>query len=306
MNSNKRLTESTDTIFWARLSIILPMIIWLLVCYQVQYLIILISAFCGCLLALSLMFFFNISSKISLEIANAFSVAGIVTLLVPIGFQWHIVAIIIFLSVFLGYVCFGGAGNQLLNTAALSVICILTLSGFVSELTIVDGNKHFQHIMGDFLVSFSDHEISYNLILISFGIHPEFTVVIPPLFFVFGSIFSIILKVVDWRAMVTYLLFVSAGIFVMEFPMIRIQEIFLPLMVGTIFMVTDNLTTPVRGIGRMLFGTGSGITTAFLFSFSNYNNIFSMTLGILFWNFLSPLINELFRFRHLRRIRKED
>ena len=65
------------------------------------------------------------------------------------------------------------------------------------------------------------------------------------------------------------------------------------LMLGSIFMATDYVTSPITDAGRLVFGIGCGFLTACFRCFASAAE--GVSFAILLMNLLVPYINELFR-----------
>ena len=63
------------------------------------------------------------------------------------------------------------------------------------------------------------------------------------------------------------------------------------VMLGSIFMATDYVTSPYTNKGKLIFGIGCGFVTAAIRVFGNYAE--GVTFAILLMNILVPYINEL-------------
>ena len=63
------------------------------------------------------------------------------------------------------------------------------------------------------------------------------------------------------------------------------------VMLGAIFMATDNVTSPFTNWGKVIFGVGCGLITAAIRVFGNYAE--GVTFAILLMNILVPYINDL-------------
>lgn len=62
------------------------------------------------------------------------------------------------------------------------------------------------------------------------------------------------------------------------------------ILFGAVFMATDYATSPVYGIGKLLFGIGCGIIVVVIRKYGNYPE--GVTFAILFMNCVSPLIDR--------------
>lgn len=125
-------------------------------------------------------------------------------------------------------------------------------------------------------------EVSIALILISF-------------------IFLLAVKVIDWRAPVTFVSTVALCSFISGFigkssvlgglNEMLIQLLTGGLMFGATFMVTDYATTPVTKPGRLIFGFGCGIITFLIRRFGGYPE--GVMFSILIMNSIAPHLNNL-------------
>lgn len=65
------------------------------------------------------------------------------------------------------------------------------------------------------------------------------------------------------------------------------------VLLGSVFMASDPVTTPTTYLGKAIFGLGCGVLTMFMRRFATYPD--SMLFAILFMNILTPQINVLTR-----------
>ncbi|MDR0731256.1 MAG: RnfABCDGE type electron transport complex subunit D [Treponema sp.] len=63
------------------------------------------------------------------------------------------------------------------------------------------------------------------------------------------------------------------------------------LLFGAVFMVTDYVTAPLTGKGKLIFGFGAGLITVLIRKWGSYPE--GVTYGILIMNALSPFLNRL-------------
>lgn len=61
-------------------------------------------------------------------------------------------------------------------------------------------------------------------------------------------------------------------------------------MLGAFFMATDMVTTPLSGLGKLIFGIGAGLLTAIIRFYGGYPE--GVSFSILLMNAFTPLINR--------------
>jgi len=116
---------------------------------------------------------------------------------------------------------------------------------------------------------------------------------------IFGGLFMIWRKVIDWQLPFSIILtaFVFAGIFHLIDPTIYIDPSFHlftgGLMLGAIFMATDMVTSPMTISGKWVFGVGIGLITIIIRFWGAYPE--GISFAILIMNAFVPLINNGFK-----------
>ncbi len=109
-----------------------------------------------------------------------------------------------------------------------------------------------------------------------------------------GGIYLLVRRVISWHTPVCYI----ATVFVLSL----IAEGFSftgalawvlsgGLVIGAFFMATDYSTTPVTGLGKVVFGVGAGLLTALIRFFGAYPE--GVSFAILLMNILTPYIDKL-------------
>ncbi|MFH1504347.1 MAG: RnfABCDGE type electron transport complex subunit D [Candidatus Omnitrophota bacterium] len=112
---------------------------------------------------------------------------------------------------------------------------------------------------------------------------------------IIGGVYLLIRKIADWRGPLTLLLSVSIITFTLNIINPLNGQIWFHLfsgglLLGTFFMVTDPVTTPLTKKGRYIFGAGCGLLMMIIRYFSGLPE--GMMYSILFMNALTPLINR--------------
>lgn len=111
-----------------------------------------------------------------------------------------------------------------------------------------------------------------------------------------GGLYLIVRRVITWHIPVAYIGTVALLTFI--FPQnadamgFMLSELFSGgLMLGAIFMATDYVTSPITGVGRLIYGVGCGLITVFIRYFGGYAE--GVTFAILIMNTLVWYIDML-------------
>ena len=117
-----------------------------------------------------------------------------------------------------------------------------------------------------------------------------------------GLVFMLWKKIITWQIPVSILLtvFVFTGIMHLVNP-VQYASPFVHLlsgglMLGTIFMETDYVTSPMSKNGMLVYGVGIGILTTVIRLFGSYPE--GMSFAILIMNAFTPLINSYIKPKH--------
>ena len=97
-------------------------------------------------------------------------------------------------------------------------------------------------------------------------------------------------KTIDWRAPLTMTLAGFLASWALGYdPLFSILSG--GILFGAVFMVTDYVTAPLTGRGKLIFGFGAGLITVLIRKWGGYPE--GVTYGILIMNALSPFLNRL-------------
>ena len=117
-----------------------------------------------------------------------------------------------------------------------------------------------------------------------------------------GLVFMLWKKIITWQIPVSILLtvFVFTGIMHLVNP-VQYASPFVHLlsgglMLGSIFMATDYVTSPMSKNGMLVYGVGIGILTTVIRLFGSYPE--GMSFAILIMNAFTPLINSYIKPKH--------
>ena len=106
----------------------------------------------------------------------------------------------------------------------------------------------------------------------------------------FGFIYLLLTKTIDWRAPVSMALSVVVFSFLFgRDPLFAIMTG--GVLFGAVFMTTDYVTGPLTATGKLIFGFGAGLVTVLIRQWGNYPE--GVTYGILIMNAVTPFLNRL-------------
>lgn len=213
------------------------------------------------------------------------------------------------ISTILGKMLFGGFGNNIFNPALLGRLFIMTcyttimnksgiyLNGLevdaitsatpLSNLLSIEGIGTYQTVVAPY----------GNLWNFFLGTIPGAVGETSALLCIIGFIYLTITKTIKWKIPVTYI----STVFVMTFiiGLINGVGIWYPLfhilsgglMLGSIFMATDPVTSPTTKWGQILYGICLGILTVFIRIYTNYPE--GVLTSILTMNMLVFIIDRI-------------
>lgn len=108
-----------------------------------------------------------------------------------------------------------------------------------------------------------------------------------------GFVYLLVRKVITWHIPVSIIATVFVFSFFMEgFDALSALTLVLSggLLLGSIFMATDYVTSPTTGAGKLIFGLGIGLITCLIRYFGSYPE--GMSFAILFMNIIVPYIDR--------------
>lgn len=122
-----------------------------------------------------------------------------------------------------------------------------------------------------------------------------------------GGLALILLRVVDWRIPVSYILTVAVLVLVLPGSKAGLANYVLfhllsgGVMLGALFMATDYVTSPITGKGRLIFGFGCGVLTVVIRLWGGFPE--GVSYSILLMNVATPFIDRLTRPRLFGRLK---
>ena len=106
-----------------------------------------------------------------------------------------------------------------------------------------------------------------------------------------GGVYLLVRRIIDWRIPLTFIGTVFVCYLLKDGAQMAVYQIFAGgLMLGAFFMATDYATSPVTGIGKIIFGVGCGILLFVIRAFASYPE--GCSFAILFMNVVTPMIDK--------------
>ncbi len=217
--------------------------------------------------------------------------------ILPPSVKWYAVSLGAVFAILVGKHLFGGLGNNIFNPALVGRVFLVatypkTMTTWIEPFSLQAVTEATPLALRKF-----DHILTpvSNLFLgNSSGCVGETSAIL----LILGGFYLLIRKVVDWRIPLSIIITVSliSSIFYVINPLNGSVSFHLfsgGLMLGTFFMATDPVTTPISKKGRFVFGLGCGILIMVIRYFSGLPE--GVMYSILFMNACVPLIDRIFR-----------
>lgn len=231
------------------------------------------------------------------EIHEGFLVTGLIfPLILPPTVPLWVVAVGVMFSVFFGKEVFGGTGRNIFNPAIVGRV-FLTIT-FPRIMTV-----NWKMPFVDAVTTATPLALfkSQNLITpykdLLFGNVPGCIGETFRIGLILGGLFLIVVKIVDWRIPLAYLVsvagfvFLSNHLFHTQFAPALFQILSGGMLLGAFFMATDPVTSPFTKPGRWIAGVLLGILTVIIRGLSGY--VEGVMFSILLVNAFTPLIDTL-------------
>ena len=238
---------------------------------------------------------------------EGFLVTGLIfSLILPPTIPLWMVAVGIIFGTFFGKEVFGGTGRNIFNPALVGrVFLSLAFPEFFATMW----QKPFWGGLGG-LVKYAPDAITGATPLIDFKSTGILTDCVSLLLgssagsigetfrigIIAGGIFLILVRIVDWRIPLSYLLTVSvfsftANIFGAQIAPPLFQILTGGLLFGAFFMATDPVTAPLTLQGKIVYGILLGVLTVLIRGFTGF--VEGVMFAILLMNAIAPLIDTL-------------
>ncbi len=210
----------------------------------------------------------------------------------------------------IGKMTFGGLGNNIFNPALVGRVFLLI--SFPAQMTtwpLVDATQAFpltytDAATGATALSLMNEHVtelpSYTSLLA--GAHGGSLGEISAIALLLGFAFMLWKKIISWHIPVTIIatVFVFTGIMHLvnagEYASPFVHILSGGLMLGSIFMATDYVTSPMTKKGMVIYAIGIGLLTSIIRLFGSYPE--GMSFAILIMNALTPLINTYVKPKH--------
>ena len=224
----------------------------------------------------------------------------------PSSLPWWMVIIGSLIAIGIGKMSFGGLGNNLFNPALVGRVFLLisfpaamTTWPVPDQLTLLGDNVDaltaatpLAYIKEGIFTTFTEMEMFLGNIGGSFGETCSAALIL-------GLIYLLATRTITWHIPVsiiaTVLIFtgIMHGIDPCTYasPLLHITSG--GLLLGSIFMATDYVTSPMTKTGQIIFGVGIGLITMIIRLFGSYPE--GISFAILIMNAVVPLINRYIR-----------
>ena len=250
------------------------------------------------------------------EINEGFLVTGLLfPLILPPGLPLWMVAVGVMFGVLVGKEIFGGTGRNLFNPAIVGR-CFLFLShGLVMGNSWIEPGKNWYGRLGEYATAPVD-AVSQATPLADKTLAP-----LSNLFFgnvsgcagetsalalILGGVLLLFFGVANWRTVISILVSFGVMTAVMgngDMHLVLWHYMAGGLLLGTFFMATDPVSSPMTNGGKFVYGALIGIATALI----RFKGSFAegMMFAILVGNMFAPIIDEVFIALHVRGLRNE-
>jgi len=237
--------------------------------------------------------------------------AILLVMTLPPTISWQKVALGSFISILIGKEIFGGLGSNIWNPALVGR-AFLSAAYPAALTTFSNPNNIFKFLSNNISssTSIATDAISSATPLALAKFDKVFTDPLKlfigqvggcigetsALSIIVGGLILIILKIVNWRMVVSYIgsVFLLTGIMYLINPSTYASPIFHifagGLMLGAFYMATDMVTTPYTNKGIVIFGIGAGLLVFLIRLFGGYPE--GVMFSILIMNSFTPLINK--------------
>ena len=213
----------------------------------------------------------------------------------PANAPWWMAIIGGVLAIVLVKQLFGGIGSNFMNPALTArAILFISWSGLMSTYPIAQPMAFTADVVTgatplNTLNAGSTEGL--NLLDLLLGNHGGVLGETCAIALIIGGVYLMIRKIADWRIPVFFI----GTVFVCYllkggFDMALYQVLSGGLLLGAFFMATDYATSPITGLGRIIFGIGCGLLLFVIRAFANYPE--GCSFAILFMNVATPLIDR--------------
>lgn len=228
---------------------------------------------------------------------------------VPSNLPWHIVFIGSAVSIGIAKMSFGGLGNNPFNPALVGrVFLLLSFPVQMTSWPVKGATLSFDAVTSATPLGILKEGVnagtSVDVLMRNmpsytdffFGMQSGSIGEVSAFAILLGLIYMIYRKIITWHIPVSMLLTITVltGIFWLLNPAKYVSPLFHLLtggiMLGSVFMATDYVTSPFTHRGMILFGVGIGLLTVLIRLFGSYPE--GVSFAILIMNAFVPMINK--------------
>jgi Na+-transporting NADH:ubiquinone oxidoreductase subunit B/electron transport complex protein RnfD len=231
------------------------------------------------------------------EIEEGFLVTGLIfPLILPPTAPLWVVAVGIAFGVFFGKEVFGGTGRNIFNPALVGRIFI-TIA--FPEIMSATWRAPFSDAItaATLLAVYRSSQEAASYLNLLLGQVAGSTGEVFRMGIIAGAVLLLVTRISSWRITVSYL--ASVAVFALighalgprTFAPPLFQLLAGSVLFGAVFMATDPVTSPATKPGKLIFGTGCGIITVLIRTFSGFTE--GVMFSIVIMNAFTPLIDNL-------------
>ena len=212
----------------------------------------------------------------------------------PANAPWWMAVIGGVIAIVLVKQLFGGIGSNFMNPALTARVIL-----FISWSTLMSATSPAPLLSGIDVVSGATPLATLNegttgtlkLANLLFGTHGGMLGETCALALIIGGVYLMVRKIADWRIPVAFIGTVFLCYLIKDGAELALFHVLSGgLLLGAFFMATDYATSPITGLGRVIFGVGCGLLLFVIRAFANYPE--GCSFAILFMNVATPMIDR--------------
>lgn len=237
-------------------------------------------------------------SKYTINNLLAPIISGLIfALIMPAGTRAYIIIVGALFGIIVGKLLFGGLGSNIFNPAATAkIITLVCFSGFEYQ-----GTKFFDVVAGGTPLGQLTNNLTninnYSLTDMFFGLTTGAMGEGCSLLIIIGGIYLLVKRSADFRPMVAMILTFSVIMLVAglkldgvnAFKFMLYQLLAGGILFGSIYMVTDPVTSPTTKFGRIIYGSLIAIIACLIRLFGAFPE--GVAFAILIMNMFVPVID---------------
>ncbi|QVK21404.1 RnfABCDGE type electron transport complex subunit D [Mycoplasmatota bacterium] len=220
---------------------------------------------------------------------NLLMIPLLTVLLLPLHTPIFVIIIATIVGVWIGKLVFGGYGFSIFNPAIVGVL-FANLS-FKSQLAMPDGIIYPLQRLKDATANLSIAGLNpHHLLLVDGGYGMAIGTASVGLLILLIVVLSII-RAIDWRISLTYLVTVFGITFVMGKFFFAQEQILTGLVIfGALFLVTDDVTSPTSRETKIVYAVIVGLLTVMIRTIGS--NLEGVLFAVLLGNLITPFLNR--------------